>query len=214
MAIDQLISWNYKGRVIMSLNNEPFMETRIVEWTKYVRENLPDSNIYLITNGTLMTLDKFKDIAPFLDEININNYSNKMQLHKNIRDIIRHVKDKPDRFRHLAIDVQYRYSNEVLSNRNGTAPNKPVTGEIHEPCLEPYTTMPIYPDGIVGLCCFDPLAKTNLGNCGEKTLEEIWNSDEFNRIRELMRKDRSKYGFCEYCDGFSKVIRTNTPHKT
>ena len=217
IIVNQLISWKYKGRVIMNLNNEPFMDTRIIEWTKYVRENLPDASTYLITNGTLLTLDKFRRIAPFLDEININNYSDKMRLHENIQEIVRYVKDKPDEFRHLIIDVQYRYSNEVLSNRNGTAPNKPVdvTAEVHEPCLEPYTAMAVFPDGVVGLCCNDVLAKTNLGNCREKTIEESWNSDEYNRIRELMRKDRSRHEFCKYCDGFSKVIRTKLDrHKT
>ena len=213
--VEQLISWNYKGRIVMNANNEPFMDTRIIEWTHYVRENLPASNIYLVTNGTLMTLEKFRKIAPFLNEININNYSDRMQLHENIREIIGYVKGKTDEFHHLTIDIQYRYVNEVLSNRNGYAPNKSAKVAIHEPCLEPFTHMVILPDGVIAPCCFPLFAETNLGlgNCGENTLEEIWNSNEYYKIRELLRKDRSKYSFCKYCDGFSKIIRTITPHE-
>ena len=212
LLTQQLVSWGYTGRIVMNVNNEPFMDSRIIERTKRIREHLPEANIYLITNGTLLTLDKFRQIAPFLDRININNYSNEMRLHDNIREIVSYVTNTPDEFAHITIDVQYRYLNEVLSNRNGTAPNKPVASarrdEVHEPCLEPYTCMYIYPDGTVGLCCYDALEKISLGNCGEKTLAEIWSSGEYTRIRELMRKKRSGYAFCKYCDGFSKMIRT------
>lgn len=212
LIIKHLLSWDYKGRIVMNVNNEPFMDSAIIERTKLMREKLPEANIYLITNGTLLTLDKFRKIAPFLDKININNYSNAMRLHDNIDEIVSYVKNNLNEFCHLTIDIQYRYLNEVLSNRNGSAPNKPVAStkqdEVHEPCLEPYTCMYIYPDGIVGLCCYDALEKISLGNCKEKTLAEIWSSDEYTRIRELMRKKRSNYGFCKYCDGFSKMIRT------
>ncbi len=194
----------------MSLNNEPFIDTRIFEWTRHMRMNLPHANLRLITNGTLLTLEKFIKIAPFLNGININNYSDKMRLHSNISEIVDHVNRNIAEFKHLTIDVQYRYSKEVLSNRAGTAPNKPVNPrrKVHEPCLEPFTGMSIFPDGTVGLCCFDALEKTNMGNCSETTLEQIWNSDAFNRIRERMRRDRSEFEFCKFCDGFSKVSRT------
>lgn len=212
--VQELMSWDYNGRVVMNINNEPFMDTRIIEWTKHVRESLPKVYIYIITNGTLLSLDKFKQIAPFLDEMNINNYSDKMRLHANLNEIAIYVKNNPGSFRSLKIDLQYRYTNEILSNRNGTSPNKPVKQKsIDEPCLEPYTCMNIYPDGVIGLCCFDALEKTNLGNCQEKTLAEIWNSYEFNQIRKIMRKERSKYGFCKYCDGFAKIIRTKLSFK-
>ena len=209
--VEQLVDWGYSGRVMMCANNEPFLDTRITEWTRHIRERLPDANIYVITNGTLLTVDNFREIAPFMDEIQINNYSDKMRLHDNIREIVQYVRKNPEEFKHLVIDIQYRYNNEVLSNRNGNAPNKLVNSNskiVHEPCFEPFVSMTIYPDGIIGICCFDAVEKSNLGDCNINTLEEIWNSDTMNSLRHLMRKDRSEYEFCKYCDGFSKVIRT------
>jgi MoaA/NifB/PqqE/SkfB family radical SAM enzyme len=206
---EQLTAWQYRGRVFMNANNEPFMDKRIIELTRHMREKLPNAQICMITNGTLLTLEKFLKIAPFLDDININNYSDKMLLHPNAKSIARYVKSHPDEFRHLSVDIQYRYVNEVLSNRNGTAPNKQSTAHavIHEPCLEPFTSMIILPDGTAGLCCFDALEKTNIGNCMQQTLEQIWNSPSLHGIRKLMREDRAGYAFCKGCDGFSKKIR-------
>ncbi|MBO7334840.1 MAG: radical SAM protein, partial [Lachnospiraceae bacterium] len=49
--IDQLADWGYKGHLTLYGNNEPFIDTRIVEFHKYCREKLPDSFIFLSTNG-------------------------------------------------------------------------------------------------------------------------------------------------------------------
>ena len=60
--IDQLADWGYKGHLTLYGNNEPWLDTRIVEFHKYCREKLPDSFIFMSTNGLL--LDAFEKAVP------------------------------------------------------------------------------------------------------------------------------------------------------
>ena len=41
--IDQLRDWNYKGHLTLYGNNEPWLDTRIVEFHKYARKQLPEN---------------------------------------------------------------------------------------------------------------------------------------------------------------------------
>ena len=72
--IDQLHDWGYKGHLTLYGNNEPFLDTRIVEFHKYCREKLPHSFIFLSSNGLLLTVDKVKEIIPYVNQLIINNY--------------------------------------------------------------------------------------------------------------------------------------------
>ena len=47
--IIQLKEWGYKGRLTLYGNNEPFLDTRIVEWHKFAREQLPDVHIFPVS---------------------------------------------------------------------------------------------------------------------------------------------------------------------
>lgn len=71
----------------------------------------------------------------------------------------------------------------------------------------PFTDFTIYPDGTVGLCCSDALEKTNLGNINEKSIMEIWNSDNYKSIRALIGVNRDQYSFCRGCDFVDAGIR-------
>ena len=50
--IDELGEMGYSGRLALHSNNEPFLDPRIVEFTKYAREHVPKAHIYMYTNGT------------------------------------------------------------------------------------------------------------------------------------------------------------------
>ena len=67
--IDQLAEMQYGGKIALFSNNEPMLDERIIDFYKYTREKLPNAWIFMFTNGTLLTLDKFKKLIPFLDEL-------------------------------------------------------------------------------------------------------------------------------------------------
>ena len=64
--IDQLADWNYKGHLTMYGNNEPWLDTRIVEFHKYAREKLPEA---FILNG-----DAVKAYGEVISTCNSNNH--------------------------------------------------------------------------------------------------------------------------------------------
>ena len=200
--IDQLADWGYEGHLTLYGNNEPLLDTRIVEMHKYAREKLPKSFIFMSTNGLILNVEKLNAIKPYINQLIINNYALEYKLHDNIQKVYDHVKTHPEEYKDLEIEIQMRYLKEVLTNRAGSAPNKKAREEkvITETCLLPFTDMWITPDGRVGLCCCDNLEKTNLADLNEMPLKEAWNSVKMQQAREMIAKGRQNYPFCKHCD--------------
>lgn len=208
--IDQLADWNYKGHLTLYGNNEPLLDTKIVERHKYAREKLPDSFIFMSTNGLILTLDKVREVKPYINQLIINNYDHKMKLHKNLQEIYDYVSSHPDEFRDIEIIIQMRYLDEVLTNRAGSAPNKQEKDPkvVHESCLLPFTDMWITPDGKMGLCCCDNFEKTCYADLNKTPLREAWSGEPIMNVRRLIAKGRDQYPFCRYCDFIDAGFRT------
>lgn len=213
--IDQLHDWGYKGHLTLYGNNEPFLDTRIVEFHKYCREKLPESFIFLSSNGLLLTVDKVKEIIPYVNQLIINNYCRDMKLHENVREIYEYAKAHPEEFKDVELLIQMRYMDAVLTNRAGSAPNKQNTQKIiKETCLMPYTDMFIFPDGRMGICCCDNFEATTLADLNVTPLKEAWNSDEYKKIRQAIRTSRGDYNFCKYCDFIDAGLRMDAVDDT
>lgn len=204
----QLKEWGYKGRLTLYGNNEPFLDTRIVEWHKFAREQLPDVHIFLSTNGILLNIEKVEEICPYIDELIINNYCTDMKLFDNIREIYDYVKSNEEKFRDVDMRIQMRYIEEVLTNRAGSAPNKQGTKKvIKETCLMPYTDVWIVPDGRMGICCCDNFEVTTLADLNDTPLKEAWSNENYRELREKIRNGRHHYDFCKYCDFIDAGLR-------
>lgn len=206
--IDQLSEWGYKGHLTMYGNNEPLLDTRIMEFHKYARKKLPDAFIFMSTNGLLLTVDMVKEIAPYVNQLIINNYCMDMKLHKSVQRVYAYALAKPEKFRDVDILIQMRYLKEVLTNRAGSAPNKPATDKvIKETCLMPYTDMWIMPNGKLGICCCDNFEVTDLADLHEVPLREGWNSKKYQILRNAIRTGRQNYPFCKNCDFIDAGLR-------
>ncbi len=206
--IDQLADWGFKGHLTLYGNNEPWLDTRIVEMHKYCREKLPDSFIFMSTNGLLLTLDKVKEIVPYVDQLIINNYCEDMKLRKNIVEIYDYVKAHPEEFGDVEILIQMRYVKAVLTNRAGSSPNKAATEKIiTETCLMPYTDMFIFPDGRMGICCCDNFESTTLADLNEVPLKEAWSGELYKKTRDMIRDGRQNHPFCKHCDFIDAGLR-------
>lgn len=206
--IAQIAEWDYAGYISLFANNEPFMDTRVIELHKYIREKLPKAKIKVFTNGLLLDIEKFKQIAPYTDLFIINNYCEDMQLHPNIAKLYDYLEKNPDVHKNIDVQIKIRYIREVLTNRAGTSPNKKEAQNIvKEPCLFPYTDMVIFPDGKVGICCCDVKEVTNLGNVNSETLQEIWTGKKYEALRQKLRGGRQGNKFCEHCDFVDTGLR-------
>lgn len=213
--IDQLRDWGFKGHLTLYGNNEPWLDTRIVEFHKYCREQLPDSFIFMSTNGLLLDIDKVKAIVPYVNQLVINNYCRDMKLHDNVKEIYEYVKAHEDEFKDVEILIQMRYMDAVLTNRAGSAPNKKNdTKVIKETCLMPFTDMFIFPDGRMGICCCDNFEVTTLADLNKVSLKDAWNSDEYKRVRNLIKDGRQNYPFCKFCDFIDAGLRMDAVDDT
>lgn len=202
-----LKAWGYEGMLSLYVNNEPLLDTRIVEWHRYVKEQLPNCRIKFFTNGTLLSMQKFKELIPFIDYMVINNYSETMKLHPNVKEIVAEIKAHKEQYSGKEIVVNIRYIKDVLTNRAGEAPNKKSGKKIiKEPCIMPYTDMVIFSNGNVGICCNDATEKTNLGNIKDKSLQEIW-EDQCRAMHQKLAKGRHELDFCKYCDTMDSGFR-------
>ena len=173
--IDQLADWGYKGHLTLYGNNEPLLDTRLVEFHKYAREKLSESFIFCSTNGLILTIEKVDELKPYINQLIINNYANEYKLHDNLQKLYEHVKAHPDEYKDIDIVIQMRYLQEVLTNRAGSAPNKQATEKvITETCLLPFTDAWIMPNGKLGLCCCDNFEVTDFGDLTTTPLKEAW----------------------------------------
>ena len=201
--IDELSEMGYSGRLALHSNNEPFLDNRIIDFAKYARAQVTNAFIYLYTNGTLVTMDKFNEIIPYLDKMVIDNYDDDLKLHQNAQAIHRLCK------RNLLLDrkveIHIRKVHEVLSTRGGQSPNNQKKETLRMSCVLPYKQMIVRPDGKTSLCCNDPYGKNTLADLNRMTLVEAWYSERYKKVRKALRKGRSKVNLCQYCDTLADV---------
>lgn len=199
--IDELAELNYSGRLALFSNNEPLLDSRIIEFHKYARQKLPYARMHLYTNGTLLNFDKFLVLLEILDELIIDNYQQDLKLIPISKMIVKYANEHPEIKKKVTIVL--RKPNEILTSRGGDAPNRTqVNIQKHISCIYPFQQMVIRPDGKASLCCNDPLGKCTLGDVSKNKLVDVWNGEMYNKVRQSIKEGRENFGHCKNCDTF------------
>lgn len=201
--IDELSKLNYKGRLALHSNNEPFLDDRIIKFAQYAREKVPHAYIYVFTNGTLVTLDIFKKIIPYLDKMVIDNYSDDLKLHKNAEAINNLCLLQPQI--NKKVEIHVRKVNEILNTRGGQSPNNHKKETLSMACILPYKQLVVRPDGKTSLCCNDPYGKNTLADLNKMSLKEAWYSERYEKVRKTLKTGRKRINLCKYCDTLPDV---------
>ena len=94
--IKELKELDYSGTVGLFANNEPFLDTRLEAFAAKTRELLPKARIEVFSNGTVLKLDRFIEIIPYLDLLVIDNYSDKLQYNEPTKAIMEYLKQNPE----------------------------------------------------------------------------------------------------------------------
>lgn len=196
--IDELASIKYNGKLGLYSNNEPFLDIRIEKFAKYARENLPNAYIFIYTNGTVLTKERFLNIIDSLDYLMIDNYSDDTELIKPVKAIKELIDEEPEFKKKVQIDI--RLKNEVLTTRGGSAPNKKEIICLNCSCANPFLQLIIRPDGKISLCCNDALGKETLGDASRDSLTDIWYSEKYQQVRRDIAKGRKYHFLCKNCD--------------
>lgn len=196
--INQLGALGYSGRLALHSNNEPFLDSRIIDFAKYAREHVPNAHLYMYTNGTLLTIDKFERIIPYLDQMIIDNYDDNLRLHENAKAI--HNLCRKNMGLDKKVTILLRKVHEVLKTRGGQAPNNKKRRVYNMSCILPYKQMVVRPDGKLSFCCNDAYGKYTMADLNKMTLMEAWYSPHYVEAREKLRKGRKNIKICRYCD--------------
>ncbi|WP_026650998.1 radical SAM/SPASM domain-containing protein [Butyrivibrio proteoclasticus] len=202
--IGQLEEMQYSGRLSLFSNNEPLLDDRIVELSRYAREHLPKARIHMYSNGTLFTLEKFKELIPLLDELIIDNYNQNLELNRPSREIVDYCNAHPELELNKKVTVVLRKPLEILNSRGGDAPNRKELVEYPDDrCMLPFKQMIVRPTGEVSLCCSDAVGRWTLGDLSKEPILDVWYGTKFTKVREALYKGRKYCGNCKYCDSFS-----------
>jgi radical SAM protein with 4Fe4S-binding SPASM domain len=200
--INELAAINYAGQLSLYSNNEPFLDERIEDFTEFARLKLPLAYISIFTNGTLLTLERFSKIIPFLDNLIIDNYNNQLKMNKTTQIIHNYCQKHPEFDKKVRID--FININAIRETRAGQAPNNQRKITLNTSCLLPYNQLVIRPDGKISLCCQDALGKYTLGNLNQQSILAAWHSPEYTNIRQALKQGRKALELCQYCDHLHK----------
>jgi radical SAM protein with 4Fe4S-binding SPASM domain len=66
-----------------------------------------------------------------------------------------------------------------------------------------YSTATIQVDGTVVPCCRDPHGEWALGNVFKESIYEIWNGQEYQRLRRSVSTRQKQLKLCRLCEGYS-----------
>lgn len=210
--IDDLASIKYSGALALFSNNEPLIDIRLYEFLEYAKKKLPHAFHYLYTNGTLLTLPRFLKLMKYLDHLHIDNYNDDFKIIPTVKPIAEFIVSHP-KFTSTVnfpgergftakpkVFISMRKQTEKLTTRGGESKNRRQIKSLMSSCILPFAQLIIRPDGKISLCCNDTYGKMTLGDAATQTLTEIWYSDKYQKIRQLMLKGRKSISLCKGCD--------------
>jgi hypothetical protein len=195
--VDQLEEMGFDGSVNMSQTNEPFMDPKIIDRCRIISDRLrPKAKIVMLTNGDLLTADKYHRIMPCLDMLMVDNYGDGHTMPPNLQQCIYEMTPEES----ACTWINMRLDDEVMDTFAGRSPNRKKMVYHDALCILPFTEINVIQNGDVPLCCADVDCTVRVGNIHERTLAQIWGED-YLLARRLMRKQgHSAYPVCRMCD--------------
>ena len=225
-VINELEDIGFAGTIAYHVNNDPLIFPKLPDFVKYARKNLPSAWIQILTNGKALTEKKAENLLDAgINELSINYYNDDqtVELPKIFQNIYENVLPRYYEKHQIKtgcdssnnnifrFNVYRRKLNIIKTSRAGTAPNKNVKSRRPRGfCQHPFTQFNITTDGRVSKCCADLYFSDPMGNVKDNRLLEIWNGEQFQKIRKLLLKgNRDAIETCSKCDYFG-VHRFNS----
>ncbi|HUN55057.1 MAG TPA: SPASM domain-containing protein [Smithella sp.] len=190
-----LKTWGFKGRVSLHGYNEPLLDKRLCEFIKYIKINLPGCPIVIYSNGDLLTKKTVLQlIAAGMDRmmVSIHEPSSEIKILE-LAEIaseypVVQLMDFRDGYRNFAL---WNRGNEELAIKLG-AINK------HSRCYFIFTCV-VKSNGNVLLCCHDGRGEYVMGSLTANSLQEIWESSKFKKIRGQVCHGTFTLPICKRC---------------
>lgn len=187
--INELASIDYNKRITLYLMNEPFLDNRLKDMVKEVREKCPKARINVSTNGILPTIQDMNELfVNGLSDADISCYSN---------ETFNKWKDYNNKIVLNRIDPNWPH----LNNRAGNVPEYGNPSRIGNGyCERPFVQMYINAWGEAVLCCSDYKREAIMGDVNKSSLIEIWNNEKYNEYRRMLNTGKRNLILCERCN--------------
>ena len=200
-VIQQLKDLNYSGYISAYSNNEPLLDKRIFDFVAHIKHELPQAKNFLFTNGTLLTLEKFKMLIENLDYMVIDNYyEGEKHLNSGIETIAQFCLKNAELRKKVKIQLIDKHM--LRNNRAGNAKNRKHIYRIKSSCLWPFSQIVIRPTGKLSLCCNDALGQMTMGDLTKEKLIDIWRGEKYQSVRKAVKEGRKNIKLCYDCDSF------------
>lgn len=201
IILNQLKDINYEGRISYHFYNEPLLHPELERFIKLSKEILPKTQSEIFTNGTLLTLEKYRALR----ESGVDKFT--VTHHQGIRKIA-----FTETFKTLSGDEKkhvqfYDHSKIIYTNRGGLVDyGSSLTEPSKRMCLIPTCALVITVNGNVVTCYEDYNEKNIMGNIFLEHLKDIWEKPRYLEFREDLKKGfRYKYDVCKTCNNLKVV---------
>jgi|SRR5690606_21568011 len=191
----QLSDVNYRGQISYEFYNEPMLAKNYRWFVQTTREFLPYVTIDFYTNGTLLTIDRFREL--------INDGVNRFIVTKH-EGVENYVFDKTylELTENEKMMTQFKsFTDLKLTNRGGAVDAGPPSPANLTPCFIPEFLITVTVKGNV-LPCFEDFHQENImGNVGTEHIRDIWHNEKFNYFRKQLRQGlRHTLSPCNKCN--------------
>lgn len=184
----QLVAMGFDGTVRPYLMNEAFLDQRMMEIVRTIRERLPNARCVINSNGDLLTPEMALALVALGVKIRVSAYD---------RATIEKFRGAPV---HVTNFVRSKTElAQIFNNRSGNI-EMPGAEPRQGTCVLPWTSLPVRHNGDVVLCCNDYNSDVVMGNVNEASLAKIWQNRRFTAYRKALGTcDRSSLRLCSQC---------------
>jgi GTP 3',8-cyclase len=195
LIILDLKTWGFKGRISLHSYNEPLLDKRLCKFIKFIKFHLPNCPVFIYSNGDLLTKEMMLQlITSGMDKIIVSIHEPTSDTKAlELADIasenpILTLMDFRDGHRNFAL---FSRGKEDLVKKMGRIKN-------YFLCYLVYTCV-VRSDGNVVLCCQDGLEEYVMGSVVTSSLQEIWESSRFKKIRKQVSRGMFTLPICKQC---------------
>jgi radical SAM protein with 4Fe4S-binding SPASM domain len=196
----------FDGGILYSAFSEPLLQKNIGSLIQITRNYLPDSRVEAVCNGDFVTPERLNQLfSDGLTVLSISMYDgpHQQEIFEQMREQVGLTNDQ------LLLRVRWLPPEEhfgiTLSNRGGTMVMPevniaPLKEPLKQRCYYPFYQILVDHDGTVLLCPHDWGKKLKVGNLGDQSIQEIWDSPAIKRVRLSLAKGDRNFPPCASCD--------------
>lgn len=197
--LSQLKDINFQGRISYDFYNEPMLCRYLDEYVSETLKQLPLTQVHLYTNGSLLTLKRFRElkkagVVKFIVTKHEDCFDDETYVFDETWASLTHEEKEA---------VDYRpFEKLTLTNRGGTLDHIKSTVENIQsyPCFIPSMMLTISVKGAVIPCFEDFYQRHEMGNIMNEHLIDIWNKPQYQIMRKaLLFGERGRFEVCRDC---------------